>query len=487
MAEIIEWVLQSRHIVTPLGIREGAVLIRNGTIQKILSPSEIPQGISLLNVGDRIVMPGVVDTHVHINEPGRTEWEGLETATCAAAAGGVTTLIDMPLNNLPVTTTLEAFRVKTKAAKHRIWVDCGFWGGLIPGNLAELEPMAEAGVMGFKAFLCPSGIPEFSPVTEDDLERAMLIIAQLGLPLLVHAELELSSSGHLANHAKLELPNSGTQADADPRRYSTYLASRPAAWEQKAIELLLKLCRETGCAVHIVHLSSADALPLLAQAKEEGLPFTAETCPHYLCFAAEEIPDGRTEFKCSPPIRERENRERLWTALKEGLITCIVSDHSPCIPALKECKTGNFTRAWGGIASLQWSLSVVWTEARKRGFTMSDLQKWMCEGPARLAGFLKHKGQITPGADADLVVWDPETSFILEPSRILHRHPVTPYLSQSLYGIVEMTFLRGNKIFDHKDICASLLEDKVFEHNGLCASPLGTLQLRPVRNTATSA
>lgn len=434
MAHADQLIIRSRQVVTPEGIREAAVLIRKGIIQAILPAGEIPPTLPLLDAGNRVVMPGIVDTHVHVNEPGRTEWEGFETATRAAAAGGITTLVDMPLNSLPVTTTSSALHAKIQSAQNRAWIDCGFWGGMIPGNLDDLEPMVETGVRGFKAFLVHSGIPEFPHVTEENLRQAMPLLARLGVPLLAHAE--------------LEIPQAPSGEKANPRRYASYLATRPKLWENEAVKLLFRLCRETGCAVHIVHLSSADALPLLSQAREEGLPFTAETCPHYLFFAAEEIPDGRTEFKCAPPIRERENRDRLWAALKEGLIGCIVSDHSPCVPELKRPEVGDFLQAWGGIASLQWSLSAVWTEARKRGFSVLDLACWMCGRPAKLAGFEKQKGRIAPGYDADLVIWDPEACGAVKLSQILQRHPVTPYLGQTLCGEVKTTILRGKIIFD---------------------------------------
>ncbi len=342
-------------------------------------------------------MPGLVDSHVHVNEPGRTEWEGFETATKAAAAGGITTIVDMPLNCIPVTTSRAALRIKQEAIAHLLRVDVALWGGVVPGNAGELAGMAADGIAGAKAFLVHSGIDEFPASSESDLRAAMTALARLGLPLIAHAELG----------AHLHEPPAGTAA----REYSAYLDSRPPAAEDEAIRLLVRLCEETRCRTHIVHLSSASALPLVREAKARGLPFTAETCPHYLALAAEEIPDGRTEFKCAPPIRSRQNQAALWAALKDGTLELIVSDHSPCTPQLKGLDTGDFMSAWGGISSVQLSLPAVWSAARERGFTLRDLARWMCERPARLAGLSK-KGHIKAGYDADS---DP-----LRPRRLLY-------------------------------------------------------------------
>jgi len=370
---------------------------------------------------------------VHINEPGRTAWEGFVTATRAAAAGGVTTLVDMPLNSIPATTTLAALEDKRAVADGRVVVDCGFWGGVVPGNGGELGPMAAAGVAGFKAFLVPSGVEEFPHVGEDDLRAAMAILVRHGVPLLAHAELE----------GPVE-----AGADGSARRYASYLASRPKGWENEAIRLLVRLCRETGCAVHVVHLSSAEALADIRAAREEGLPITVETCPHYLFFAAEDIRDGRTEFKCSPPIRDGGNREALWDGLKDGVVDFVVSDHSPCSPDLKCAESGDFREAWGGIASLQLRLPVVWTAARRRGFAFDDLAEWLCRRPAELAGFGTRKGRLAPGYDADLVVWDPDAEVVVEKPRLFHRHKLTPYLGERLAGRVELTLLRGAVVYD---------------------------------------
>ncbi len=423
--------LKSCRIVTPDGIREGAVLIKDGLIEAVVPVAQIPEDCPVEDVASSVVMAGLVDSHVHVNEPGRTDWEGFETATRAAAAGGITTLIDMPLNSSPVTTTVPAFEEKIAAAEGKLWVDAGFYAGLIPGNTADLEPLLDAGVLGVKAFLVHSGIDEFPNATEADLRAGLPLLARRGVPLLVHAELDLGAP---------EMP--------DPRSYAAYLASRPRAWENAAIALLIDLCREYGARIHVVHLSSSDAVPALREAREEGFPLTVETCPHYLYFAAEDIPDGDTRFKCAPPLRERANRERLWQALRDGVIDFIVSDHSPSLPALKRLDEGDFQRAWGGIASLQFGLPIVWTAARERGVEVIDIARWMSHGPAQFLGLNHQKGRIEAGGDADLVVWNPEATFTVEPSMIHHRHRLTPYEGERLYGVVEMTLLRGTKVYE---------------------------------------
>jgi allantoinase len=393
-------------------------------------------------------MPGLVDTHVHINEPGRTDWEGFDSATRAAAAGGVTTLVDMPLNSVPATTTLKSLQAKREAAQGRCWVDVGFWGGVVPGNAGQLHSVFQAGVLGFKCFLIHSGVEEFPHVAEADLHIALEELAALRALLIVHAELPGPVEKALAAQAN---------QPADPRRYSTFLRSRPREAENEAVALLIHLVRalqpgkptrDSGLRIHVVHHSSSDALPILRKAREEGLPITVETCPHYLYFVAEEIPDRATEFKCCPPIRERENGEELWAALGEGLIEMVVSDHSPCPPELKLLDSGDFLRAWGGISSLQLRLPVMWTAARKRGYGFDRLVEWLCRGPARLVGLENRKGTIRVGCDADLTVWNPEASFRVEPASLHHRHKLTPYAGQVLNGVVEATFLRGQKIYD---------------------------------------
>lgn len=440
-------VLRSQRVATPEGMRPASVWIRGGRIERVAAPDEVPSGVPVEDFGDLVVMPGIVDTHVHVNEPGRTEWEGFETATRAAAAGGVTTLVDMPLNSVPATTTREGLRAKVEAARGQCHADTSFWGGVVPGNAGELAGLWEDGALGFKAFLVPSGVDEFQHVEEKDLRAALPVLARLGAPLLAHAELP----GPIEAAA-------GVWDGAGPaglREYGRYLRSRPDVAEVEAVELLVQLCRETGARVHVVHVSSAEVLPVLRQVRAEGLPLTAETCPHYLTFAAEEIPDGGVAYKCAPPIRSRENRELLWDALREGLIDLVATDHSPSPPERKKVETGDFRGAWGGIASLQIALPAVWTEARKRGFRPADLAEWMGAAPARLAGLEGRKGAITPGCDADLVVWDPDARFTVEPERLHHRHKLTPYAGRTLFGVVRRTLLSGETIYDEGDFPAA--------------------------------
>lgn len=436
-------ILRSERVVTPEGMRPAAVHISQGRIERVSPPEEAPE--TAIDCGDLVVMPGMVDTHVHINEPGRTDWEGFETATRSAAAGGITTLVDMPLNSIPATTTREALRAKIAAAHGKAYVDVGFWGGVVPGNMDELQGLVEDGILGFKAFLVPSGVDEFQHVGEADLREAMPALKRHGAGLLVHAELP----GPIQAAA-------GVWEGGNPREYGHYLRSRPDAAEVEAVALLIRLCRETGCRVHIVHVASAEVLPLLHRARRELLPISAETCPHYLTFAAEEISDGALAFKCAPPIRSRENRERLWEALREGLIHLVATDHSPSPP---ELKAGDFRGAWGGIASLQLSLPAVWTGARERGFTVENLAEWMCAAPARLAGLGDRKGRIAPGYDADLVIWDPEASFVVDPMKLHHRHKLTPYAGRTLHGAVRLTLLRGQPVY----------------HSGQFEAPFGNL------------
>ncbi|HTV60064.1 MAG TPA: allantoinase AllB [Verrucomicrobiae bacterium] len=442
-------VVRGKRVVTPDGEISAAIQIRSGAIQSIGPFDALPSGVPVFDAGGLVVMPGLVDTHVHINEPGRAQWEGFSTATQAAAAGGVTTLVEMPLNSIPATTTLAAFHEKCAAAEGKLWVDAGFWGGVVPGNVLELRPLWDAGVFGFKCFLVPSGVDEFAHVAESDLRAALPILASLGAPLLAHAE----SPGPI--EAALPAING-----LSPRQYSTWLASRPREAENQAIALLLRLAAEFAARVHIVHLSSSDALPALQLAKAANLAVTVETCPHYLTFAAEEIPDGATQFKCAPPLRERENRELLWAALQSGLIDFVVTDHSPCPPSMKLLDAGDFLRAWGGIASLELSLPAVWTEALSRGYSVPQLAGWMSAGPARFAGLGRKKGAIAVGFDADLVVWNPDARFRADAARLRQRHKITPYSGRELAGVVEATFVRGQKVF-HKGEFASAPSGKI--------------------------
>ncbi len=426
-------VLRSGRVVFPEGVRPADIIVRDGRIAAIETHgTESDKNVE--DAGDLVIMAGLVDTHVHINEPGRTEWEGFETATRAAAAGGITTLIDMPLNSTPVTTTVSSLNVKLTSAAQKLSVDCGYYAGMIPENSTSLAPLLDAGVVGVKAFLVHSGIDDFPNATERDLRAAMSVIAKKNLPLLVHCELPDATA-----YPVLHTPNS----------YSEYLDSRPRRWEHDAIDLMIRLCKEYNCRTHIVHLASADEIPMLRQARKAGLPLTVETCPHYLFFTAEEIVDGDTRFKCAPPIREKENRERLWEGLKEGVIDFIVSDHSPCPPSMKCLESGDFQKAWGGISSLQFGLSIVWTEARQRGFCLQHVARWMSQRPAEFVDLGRTKGSIAAGGDADFVIWDPDASFKVEGGMIHHRHKVTPYEGRTLFGKVVSTYLRGRKIFDN--------------------------------------
>ncbi|MFN2492513.1 MAG: allantoinase AllB [Pyrinomonadaceae bacterium] len=445
--------IRSKRVVLPGTIAPASIHLADGLITSIEPYDDIPAKEDVVNTDDEsVVMAGLVDTHVHINEPGRTEWEGFTTATRAAAAGGVTTLVDMPLNSIPPTTTIAGFKRKLEAAQGQCYVDVGFWGGVVPGNTAELAPLHKANVVGFKCFLIHSGIDEFPNVTEEDLRLAMPELSRLGALLIVHAELAgpINRTGIPGSYSY-----SGTSADkhlSGPNKYSTFLASRPRAAENEAVELMIKLAREFGTRVHIVHHSSADAISMLREAKAAGLKMTAETCPHYLAFAAEDIPDGATEFKCCPPIRERENREQLWDALADGTLDMIVSDHSPCPPELKMPDSGDFLGAWGGISSLQLRLPVVWTEAQSRGFSVLDLSRWLCSAPAKLVGLEGRKGSIQVGCDADLVIWNPAKQFRVQSTALHHRHKLTPYQNRMLYGLAQKTFLRGRKIYDEGQV-----------------------------------
>ncbi|HEY5883270.1 MAG TPA: allantoinase AllB [Pyrinomonadaceae bacterium] len=427
-------VIRGRQVILPGGIGPAALHIAGETITAITDYDTVPAGCELIQADDEaMVMPGLVDTHVHVNEPGRTDWEGFATATRAAAAGGTTTIIDMPLNSIPPTTTVAGLEAKLDAASEQCYVDLGFWGGVIPGNTHELKPLFAAGVVGFKCFLVHSGVDEFPNVTEADLRSAMPVLTQLGAVLIVHAEVPGP------------IESQGTHQPA--KDYETFLRTRPRAAENEAVEMMIRLSREFRTRVHIVHHSSADALPALREAKAAGVHITAETCPHYLAIAAEEVVDGATEFKCCPPIRERENRERLWNALEDETIDMIVSDHSPCPPDMKLRETGDFISAWGGISSLQLRLPIVWTEARRRGFSPLDLTRWLCVAPAALVGLQNRKGTLASGYDADVVIWNPAKSFRVEGEKLHHRHKLTPYEGRELEGVVENTFLRGRQIY----------------------------------------
>jgi len=435
-------IIRSKRVVTPLMIGPAAVHVSDGKIAAVREWGDVPAGIPLTDAGSSVVMPGNVDAHVHVNEPGRTEWEGYETATRAAAAGGVTTIVDMPLNSIPPTTTHAGFEEKLEAASGKCTVDVAFWGGVVPGNTHELAPLIERGVRGFKCFLIHSGVDEFPHVTESDLRIAMPELARLDSVLLVHAEV-----------AEPIYAVAASLLNSDPRAYETFLHSRPREAENEAIAMMIRLCSETRCRVHIVHLSSSDALPMLRAAKDKGLPITAETCPHYLTFAAEEIADGATHFKCCPPVRERENREKLWEAVADGTIDMIVSDHSPCTPALKLPESGDFMDAWGGIAALQFGLPVMWTNLKKRGFGIIDLTRLMSAEPAKLAGLDNRKGKLAAGYDADMVIWNAEKEFSVTAEIIEHRHKLTPYSNMNLSGVVEASYVGGQEVFRGGQFC----------------------------------
>ena len=431
--------LRSARVAFPDGLRPGTLVIQGGRIVAIDSPVEPPEEMHTLDVGSLVVMPGLVDTHVHVNEPGRTEWEGFATATRAAAAGGVTTIVDMPLNSIPATTTVAGLEAKRKAAEGHSFVNVGFWGGVVPGNVDELEPLARAGVRGFKCFLSPSGVDEFPAVSEGDLRRAMPVLARLGLPLLAHAEDPTLLRDPLSREG---------DGPRDPRRYETWLRSRPPASERAAIALLINLAREYHARIHIVHVATSEVLQDLERARAEGVAVTAETCPHYLTFAAEDIADGATALKCAPPIRERRERDGLWQGLAAGQLDFVASDHSPAPPEMKHLADGNFIQAWGGIASLQLGLPAVWTGMVQRSLPIERIVEWLSARPAVLAGLDAAKGRIAVGADADLVIWDPDAVFTVDARTLFHRHPVTPYDGARLRGKVMMTLVRGEIVYE---------------------------------------
>ena len=435
--------IRSTRVVLPHGERPASIHIEDGVIAGVEKAAA--RSGQVLDVGDLVVSPGLVDTHVHINEPGRTEWEGFDTATRAAAAGGVTTIVDMPLNSIPATTTVAALEAKRAAAQGKCHVDVGFWGGVVPGNEEELDGLVDAGVRGFKCFLAPSGVEEFPAVGETDLRRAMPVLARRRVPLLVHAELP----------ARLRSWPEPWQQTCPS--YSAYLGTRPPEAEAEAIGLMVRLAEEFGVRTHIVHVAASQGVREIERAKRRGIPITGETCPHYLTFASEAIPDGATEFKCAPPIRSEYHREALWNGLQRGILNVVATDHSPAPTALK-CR-GDFMRAWGGIASLELALSAMWTKLIERYPPRLDsregpalpkllLALWLCTGPASLAGFSDRKGCIAPGFDADLVVWDPDAEFTVDPPTLQQRHKLTPYAGRQLRGRVKTTFLRGERVWD---------------------------------------
>jgi len=459
-------VLRSTRVVLPDGVRAAEIHIENGRIVRVdddaclkgsrSSRDDAATGSASLSgerdLGDLVISPGLVDTHVHVNEPGRTEWEGFDSATRAAAAGGVTTIVDMPLNSVPATTTVEALEAKRTAARGRVHVDVAFWGGVVPGNAGELDALVDAGVRGFKCFLAPSGVDEFQHVTERDLREALPILARRGVPLLVHAELP----GFLGAPESLALHESAGARGVQPNVYATYVASRPPRAELEAVALMIRLARESGAHVHIVHVACGEAAAAIADAKAAGVPITAETCPHYLTFAAGEIGDQATEFKCAPPIREAPQRDALWDALQSGTLDLVATDHSPAPPSMK-CG-GDFLRAWGGIASLELSLAAVFTglDVERRlqpgdgavdPAALLRIARWMSGAPSDLAALGARKGRIAPGVDADFAIWDPDAEWTVEPSRLQQRHKLTPYAGRRLRGAVRETYVRGQRVW----------------------------------------
>lgn len=445
--QLPDFALHSKQTLIGSELLDVTLLIKNGIITDIIKGKINTTDFFVEDVGDLVVMPGIIDSHVHINEPGRTEWEGFETMTKAAIAGGITTLVDMPLNSSPVTISAKTFQDKLEATKGKLYCNCGFWGGIVPANVDKLEELIEAGVLGIKAFLTHSGIDEFPNVTLEDLRKGLSILAKYQIPLLAHAELD-------------EMHEGITAFEKNPTDYKAYLNSRPKIWEDKAVEMMINLCEEFNCPVHIVHLSSADSLDQIKDARIKGLPLTVETCPQYLYFCAEEIPNGNTLFKCAPPIREKANNEKLWNALKDGTIDFIVTDHSPATPDLKKIESGNLKEAWGGIASIQFSLPVVWTAAKKHGFAINEIAALMSTHVAKFIGFEESKGQLKKGFDADIVVWDPNRKFIVSSEDIHYRHKISPYVGEELNGVIKQTYVGGKKVFENGNFL-SLPEGKI--------------------------
>lgn len=444
--------ITSKRIVTPQGVISGAVEVKGEYITSVVNGEDWRGSVKkeqVIDHGEAVVMPGLIDVHAHLDDPGRTEWEGFPSGTKSAAAGGITTLIDMPLNSFPSTVSEETLKLKIEAAEEKIYIDVGFWGGLVPENAfnaSMLEGLLSAGALGLKSFMCPSGINDFPMTNASHIKEGLSILAKYKRPLLVHSEIQQDLES-----------NSGLKDGIDDvRSYSTYLKSRPPSWEEAAIRELLTVTKDTraggpaeGAHLHIVHLSDASSsLDLIKEAKSSGDSITVETCPHYLAFSAEEIPDGDTRFKCAPPIRDAANREKLWEALLEGQIDMLSSDHSPSVPELKLFDEGDFLRAWGGISSLQFVLPVTWSYGRKYGVTLEQLVSWWSERPAKLSG-QELKGAIAVGKHADIVVWEPEIEFDLDESYpVYHKHPsISAYMGTRLSGKVLATFVRGNLVF----------------------------------------
>lgn len=430
--------IASTKVCLPEGLRPAVVIVAGEKIESVVAMEDFGGDVPCEHLGDLMISPGVIDTHVHVNEPGRTEWEGFATATNAAAAGGVTTIIDMPLNSSPVTTSLNALAEKRQAAQNKCRVDVGFYGGVVPENVESFHELLVGGVFGIKAFLCDSGLDEFPRTGESELRVVLPFLRDTGVPLLVHAEL-------------VDASDVGTVTDQ--RSYRQYLSSRPDQWETNAIELLIELCREFQAPIHVVHVSTQAAARKITEANTQGLPISFETCPHYLYFNSEQVIDGDTRFKCAPPIRSTENGKNLWSMLTKGLIKTVGSDHSPCPPGMKLMEAGDFVHAWGGISGLQFTLPVMATLARSNKLPMESIAEWLSANPAQLIGLQDRKGKIKVGLDADLVVWEPDTAFVVETNDIFHRHKVTPYEGESLFGKVQRTYVRGNLVFQNGNLC----------------------------------
>ncbi|CAK9829123.1 Probable allantoinase 1 [Anthophora retusa] len=446
----------SEHVVFNNKMQPAIIIVKNGKIEEIFENVNEHTIVSVLenypatvieDFRSLVIMPGIVDSHVHVNEPGRTEWEGFSSATKAAAVGGITTIVDMPLNSIPPTTTINNLKRKADEARSKIYVDLAFWGGIIPGNQNELQSLVEAGVVGFKCFLCPSGVDEFPCVNEDDVNKAL--------------EKLKPTRSVLAFHAEYDENDTVTSVKGDPSSFETFLRTRSSEMEVNAIKMICQWCEKSNVRCHIVHLSTADALDLIKAAKNKGTPITTETCYHYLLLSAEEVPEGATEFKCCPPIRDKVNRDKLWDGLRNEVIDMVVSDHSPCTEELKT--KGNFLTAWGGISSLQFGLSLLWTAARLKGIGLTEISRLLSAAPAKLCGLDNRKGTIAVNMDADFVIWDPEKKFKVERNRIFFKNKLTPYENRILHGKVEATVLRG---------------EYIFKDNRLCEKPIGNLLLR---------
>ena len=445
--------LKSTRVVIEGQLCPAQILVEDGKITQV-TDYDAKLAVEVEDVGDKVIMPGLVDTHVHINEPGRTEWEGFNTGTQSAAAGGITCVVDMPLNCTPVTTSADALQQKLESLKGKLWIDCGFWGGVIPDSLDDLDELIRAGVLGVKSFTIHSGIDDFHKVEQQHLYAAIGILAKYDIPYLIHAELDKDDK----------------EPAAIGNKYQSFLSSRPKSWENDAIDMMIDLAQKakdegvTG-RIHIVHLSSAEAIPAIKSAQQRGLKLTAESCPHYLTLFAEDIPDGKTLFKCCPPIREQSNRELLWRGLADGVIDFIVSDHSPCTPQLKHIESGDIENAWGGISSLQFGLSIIWSEAEERGYSLNQVVDWMATQPAIFAGLGHRKGKIACGFDADLVVFDPEANYEIDPQMIKYRHKITPYAGRRVKGVVERTIVRGQTVYQDNELIGRPVGKPIFADN----------------------